>query len=204
MVTPWCAESGLQESRKLGRREAADVLGLDPDVPPVPQPLRDVQVTAPAVPLLYTAVAVLKQRQEKLMPHPGAPPQAASPPATPSCAHCTAAHCTLRASTLEESQPGRHAAVASTALYPEARPWYHSAQFSRGAAGGDSQPASDSYDDDSVDGLARQYAAGMVHRAIGSGDTGSEDESDAGSSYTGSEDSQYEPEGVVYRAPSEQ
>jgi hypothetical protein len=62
------SEAGVASFGPLKRDAVSNELGLDVTMPTLPHVLRDVSVTSPPVPLLYTAVSVLQQRAGKLAP----------------------------------------------------------------------------------------------------------------------------------------
>jgi hypothetical protein len=152
------SEAGVASFGPLKRDAVSNELGLDVTMPTLPHVLRDVSVTSPPVPLLYTAVSVLQQRAGKLAP--AKDPSEATPTIPPPViGHvcCPHARATPSHVPIMEAIPRRSAAMAVNRARHEHRS-YSDTDRSRDRDFSGSETDTDSDDD--------HYAAGLVRETI--------------------------------------
>ncbi len=101
---------------KVGRAETLNQLGLESVEPEVAPPLREVQASSPPIPVLHSALSVLKQRKDSLS---ATPPTVPPPPMHCSVCHSRATRAPAwQGVTSFERLPGTHTRMARAGLYP--------------------------------------------------------------------------------------
>lgn len=194
-------EAGTAGQRKFNRADAIGELGLEDDVPRVPDTLRDVVAISPPLPVLHLASSTLMQRKEVLS---GAPVTAGRSERAIHCAGCQCGGPTVPSlgPAPPESQPGRYASLAIAhgasrragaqrhGTVSMKKHEHHSADLSC-STDGQSQAAATSDDDSDNTDDERSYAQRLVAEAAGPlSDLSSE------ASYHG--DDSFEPAGVMF------